>query len=62
MTHLYVTKLISIGTLMSGLLTGSGLGILMLFKTNKNKKENIIIVIAIIIIGVLVGSILDLIV
>ncbi len=62
MTHLYVTKLISIGTLMIGLLTGSGLGILMLFKTNKNKKENIIIVIAIVIIGVLVGSILDLIV
>ena len=35
-TELYLSNLITIGTLLSGLLTGSGLGILLLFKTNKN--------------------------
>ena len=46
---------------MSGLLTGSGVGILMLFKSNNNKKENLMIMGTIIIIGVSVGFILDLI-
>ncbi len=60
-THLYLSKLITVGTLMSGLLTGSGVGILMLFKSNNNKKENLMIMGTIIIIGVSVGFILDLI-
>ncbi len=59
-TQVYLLKLISIGTLLSGLLTGSGLGILLLFKTNKNLKENIQIVIIIYFIGVFVGIIADL--
>ena len=45
---------------MSGLLTGSGLGILMLFKSNANKKQNIFILLLIVLIGVLTGFILDL--
>jgi len=61
-THLYLSKLITIGTLMSGLLTGSGVGILMLFKSNNNKKENLTIMGIIILIGVSVGFILDLII
>ena len=39
-TELYLANLITIGTLLSGLLTGSGLGILLLFRTNKDLKEN----------------------
>lgn len=61
-TELYLSNLITIGTLMSGLLTGSGLGILLLFKTNKNIKENILILSIIYLVGVIVGIIIDLII
>lgn len=60
MTELYLSKLLTIGNLLSGLLTGSGLGILLLFKTNKNIKENISILSIIYFIGVVVGIIVDL--
>ena len=59
-TELYLSGLITIGTLMSGLLTGSGLGILLLFKSNHNMKENIAILSIIYAIGVLVGIVIDL--
>ena len=60
-TKLYLSKLISIGHLLSGLLTGSGLGILLLFKTNKNTKENLSILGIIYFVGVLIGIIVDII-
>ena len=59
-TELYLSGLITIGTLFSGLLTGSGLGILLLFKSNKNVKENLTILGIIYSVGVLVGLIVDL--
>ena len=59
-TELYLSGLITIGTLFSGLLTGSGLGILLLFKSNKNVKENLTILGIIYGVGVLVGLIVDL--
>ena len=59
-TELYLSKLISVGAMMSGLLTGSGLGILLLFKTNKSLKENISILSIIYFVGVIVGIIIDL--
>lgn len=62
MTELYLSGLLKLGSLLSGLLTGSGLGILLLFKTNKNMKENITILSIIYFVGVLVGIIVDLIV
>ena len=62
MTELYLSNLITIGNLLSGLLTGSGLGILLLFKSNKNIKENLLILSIIYFIGVLVGFIVDVII
>ncbi len=59
LTELYISHLITLGTLLSGLLTGSGLGILLLFKTNKNIKENITILSIIYLVGVVVGIIID---
>ena len=59
MTELYLSNLISIGTLLSGLLTGSGLGILLLLRTNENKKENIQIISIIYLVGVIVGILVD---
>ena len=61
-TELYLQNMITIGTLFSGLLTGSGLGLLILFKTNKNLKENISILTTIYLIGVIVGFIIDIII
>ncbi len=60
MTELYLSKLITVGNLLSGLLTGSGLGILLLFKTNKNLKENILILSIIYFVGVILGLLVDL--
>jgi len=60
-TELYLSNLLSLGSAMAGLLTGSGVAILVLFKTNHHIKENIKIVSLIYILGVLSGIIIDLI-
>ena len=61
-TELYLSDLITMGNLMAGLLTGSGLGILLLFKNNKDMKENLTILGIIYFIGVIIGLLTDLIV
>jgi len=62
MTELYLSNIITIGNLLSGLLTGSGLGILLLFKSNKKMKENIIILSVVYLVGVIVGILVDIII
>lgn len=59
-TTLYTSGVISFSSLISGLLTGSGVAILVLFKTNKNIKENILILSLIYSIGVISGLIIEL--
>ena len=61
-TEVYLSDLITLGTLISGLLTGCGLGLLLLFKTNKNLKENLTILSIIYFVGVLVGILVDLVI
>ena len=61
-TELYLANMITVGTMISGLLTGSGLGILLLFKTNKNLKENITVLSIIYFVGVTIGIIVDLVI
>ena len=60
-TELYLLNQISFGTLISGLLTNSGIAIMLLFKNNKNIKENITILLTIYSIGVITGIIINLI-
>lgn len=60
-TELYLSNLISFGTMIGGLLVGSGVGILILFKMNKNLKENINILITLYAIGMASGLIINLI-
>ena len=60
-TELYLNNTITFGAMMSGLLTGSGIGILILFKSNKKLKENVFIMTTIYTIGVLSGIVIDLI-
>lgn len=57
--ELYLNKIITFGALLSGLLTGSGVGLLVLLKENKNLKENIFVIFLIFFIGIIVGFIFD---
>lgn len=59
-TELYLNDAISFGSAMAGLLTGSGIALLILFKVNKNAKENINILITLYLIGSICGIIIDL--
>ena len=60
-TNMYLDKVISLGSMISGLLTGAGVGLAVLFKTNNKIKENIGILILLYAIGVISGIIIDLI-
>ena len=41
LTQLYLQNVISVGSMIGGLLVGSGIGILILFRVNENFRENI---------------------
>ena len=51
-TQMYLEGMITFGTLLSGLLAGSGVGILVLLRVNERKKESIIIISVLYLIGV----------
>ena len=61
-TELYLSNFISLGVLLSGLLTGSGIGILLLFKNNKKIVENISVLTIVYFVGVIIGFIIDIII
>lgn len=52
---LYLSGAMSPGALMASSFTGSGLGLLVLFRTNRNLKENLAILGTIYVLGVLLG-------
>lgn len=62
LTELYINNAINFGSLISGLLTGSGIAIMILFKTNKHFLENIKVMGILYIVGVLSGIIIELII
>lgn len=62
LTELYINNAINFGSLISGLLTGSGIAIMILFKTNKHFLENIKVIGILYIVGVLSGIIIELII
>lgn len=59
LTKLFLTNVISGATMIAGLLTGAGAGILILFRLNKNWKENLLIVATVYVIGVISGILLE---
>ena len=61
LTTLYTEGLITAGTMMSGLFSGAGVGLLVLCKVNKKPKENALIIGIVLAAGVLFGLLGDLI-
>lgn len=60
LTQLYLSNVITVATMISGLLVGAGVGILILFRVNKNIKENSKIIVLLYVIGVIAGITLQL--
>lgn len=60
-SELYVDGILTAGTMLSGLLANSGVALAVLFRTNRPKKSNLIIVLIIFVISVLSGLTIDLI-
>lgn len=60
LTELYLNNVLSLAQSISGLLTNSGVALLVLFKSNDNIKENVKIISILYIIGVVSGLILEL--
>ena len=60
-TQLYLKQLISAGAMMAGLMVGAGVGVLVLFRTNRPWKQNVKIVGLLYAIGVAAGLLIDLI-
>lgn len=58
-TEMYLNGVITFGTCIGGLLTGSGIALLVLFRTNKNKNENINILILLYLLGAIIGTIIN---
>jgi len=58
MTRLYLQGLLRLGAAMAGLLVGSGVGVLVLFRMNQDRRDNLIIVGAVYLVGLLVGLVL----
>ena len=60
-TQLYLEGLLTMGSMMAGLLVGSGIGLLVLFRVNEDMKENLKITAILYIIGIVCGFLIDLI-
>lgn len=59
LTQVYLENIISMGAMIAGLLVNSGIGILILFRVNKSKKENFTILGILYFVGVISGILLD---
>lgn len=59
LTQMYLENVISVATLISGLLVGAGVGLAVLFKMNKGIKQNITIITILYVIGVMTGIIIE---
>lgn len=59
LTEMFVTGSLSLGALIAGLCTGAGIGLVVLFKSNKNLKENLVIVGILYLTGTLCGMLIQ---
>lgn len=59
LTQLYLEEVLGAGAMIAGLLSGSGVGLLVLYKVNDDLKENIKITVLLYIVGVLSGVLIE---
>ena len=59
LTQLYISGVLSFGSIIAGLTTSAGIGILVLFKINKHQKQNLSIMAILYIVGVASGLIIN---
>ncbi len=60
LTNLCIEGIVTVGTMLSGLFSGAGVGLLILYKVNKNPKENLLITAILVLCGTAFGFIGDL--
>ncbi|MCD8328097.1 MAG: arsenic efflux protein [Ruminococcus sp.] len=60
LTELYLQEVISFGSCIAGLCTGAGMGLLVLFKTNKHIKQNLAILGILYVVAVITGFLANL--
>ena len=61
LTKLYTSGFITLGTMLAGLFSASGVGLLVLLKINRHKKANLTIIVTVILAGLIGGLVADLI-
>ena len=59
LTKFYTSGFITLGTMLSGLFSASGVGLLVLLKVNHHKKANLAIVLSVILAGIIGGLLAD---
>lgn len=59
LTQLFLENIITMGSMIAGLLINSGVGLLVLFRVNKNHKENLSILGILYLVSVIAGILLD---
>ena len=60
LTNLYMNGSLSFGSVVAGLSTGAGLGLVVLYRTNKRLRDNIAITAVLYLIGAASGMIINL--
>ena len=60
LTELYLSGALSFGSVTAGLCTGAGAGLIVLFKMNRSRRENLKILASLYGIGVLAGVLINL--
>jgi len=60
LTELYLENILSVGSLLSGLLVNAGVGLAILFRNNRPIKDSLRIVLLLLLIGTLSGILIDL--
>ncbi len=59
LTRTYLSGIIGVGGLFAGLLSNAGIGLLVLYRNNKNRRENLIITATLFVLSALVGMLLS---
>ena len=59
LTQLYIDGVISFGSAVAGLCSAAGLGMVVLFRINRHRKENIMIVLLLLAVSIIAGTVLQ---